>query len=566
MAKKQLSEAEKYRLERKKRIAKEKKKKNSYINRNREKVNRAEKIVGIVVGVAAVLAITFGLLSYFGVFAKTLTAVKVGDKNISAVVLDCAYAQVKNQVYSASQQYSEQYNYSFYSQDTPSTDPCVYDQEKTWGEYFEESAKELVQDVYTFKDAEGNELTEDQIKEIDESISSLSESAEENGYSLNAYLLASYGNGVTEKVLRTWLEDCYKAENAKEHISEVYEEGLKDSDIQQYYKDNIQNYKTAGIKYYQFTIDTSSVSEKLENDELTNAQIDKIVASAAKTVKADADKIYNSVKANPSKFASLVSAYDKKNGGEGKTSDDVTASGLVSNMSGIGTSAQQWVASGASKGSLKLVYSADYENKIFSYDLVLIETQAKVFNTINVRHILIQPESESGSETYTDEEWAAAKTKAEEIYAQWKKNPTEENFSSLVADNSADTGSTDNGGLYENVKPGDMVTEFNDWCFASGRKPGDHAIVKTDYGYHIMYFVKANGPFWKTDIPEQMSSEYLETTVNNTLESKEHELTVKKLGWSLVAGVKEYKKAQKSTTTTTTTAASTTKASDSENN
>ncbi len=562
MAKKQLSEAEKYRLERKKRIAKEKKKKNSYINRNREKVNRAEKIVGIVVGAAAVLAITFGLLSYFGVFAKTLPAVKVGDKNVPAVVLDCAYAQVKNQVYSASQQYSQQYNYSFYSQDTPSTDPCVYDQQKTWGEYFEESAKDLVQDVYTFKDAEGNALTEDQVKEINESISSLEKSAKENEYSLNAYLLATYGNGVTKNVLQTWLEDCYKAENAKKHISEVYEKGIKDSDINKYYKDNIQNYKTAGIKYYQFPIDTSSVSEKLENDKLTNAQIDKIVAGAAKKVKADADKIYSSVKANPSKFASIVSAYDKKNGGEGKKSADVTATGLVSNMSGIGTSAQKWVASGASKGSLKLVYSADYENKTFTYDLVLIETPAAVFNTINVRHILVQPESASGSQTYTDEEWAAAKTKADEIYAEWKKNPTEKNFSSLVKDNSADTGSTDNGGLYENVKPGDMVTEFNDWCFASGRKHGDNAIVKTDYGYHIMYFVKANGPFWKTDIPDKMASEYLEKTVKNTLDSKENEVTVKNLGWSLVSGVKEYKKAQKSTTTTTT-AASTTKAADS---
>ena len=33
-----------------------------------------------------------------------------------------------------------------------------------------------------------------------------------------------------------------------------------------------------------------------------------------------------------------------------------------------------------------------------------------------------------------------------------------------------------------------MVTEFNDWCFADGRQAGDHGIVKTTYGYHIMFF------------------------------------------------------------------------------
>ena len=34
-----------------------------------------------------------------------------------------------------------------------------------------------------------------------------------------------------------------------------------------------------------------------------------------------------------------------------------------------------------------------------------------------------------------------------------------------------------------------MVTEFNDWCFDESREPGDTGIVKTSYGYHIMYFV-----------------------------------------------------------------------------
>ena len=34
-----------------------------------------------------------------------------------------------------------------------------------------------------------------------------------------------------------------------------------------------------------------------------------------------------------------------------------------------------------------------------------------------------------------------------------------------------------------------MVDEFNDWIFDEARKDGDSAIVKTAYGYHIIYFV-----------------------------------------------------------------------------
>ena len=34
-----------------------------------------------------------------------------------------------------------------------------------------------------------------------------------------------------------------------------------------------------------------------------------------------------------------------------------------------------------------------------------------------------------------------------------------------------------------------MVNSFSAWCFDSSRKAGDTAIVKSDFGYHIMYFV-----------------------------------------------------------------------------
>ena len=33
-----------------------------------------------------------------------------------------------------------------------------------------------------------------------------------------------------------------------------------------------------------------------------------------------------------------------------------------------------------------------------------------------------------------------------------------------------------------------MVQAFNDWCFDADRQVGDTGIVKTNYGYHIMYF------------------------------------------------------------------------------
>ena len=135
------------------------------------------------------------------------------------------------------------------------------------------------------------------------------------------------------------------------------------------------------------------------------------------------------------------------------------------------------------------------------------EAQGKTqVNNINVRHILIQPEGDQ-----TDADWAAAEASAQAIYDQWLEDPTEEYFAALATENTTDPGSAETGGLYEEVAPGDMVTEFNDWCFDPERKVGDHGIVKTTYGYHIMYFVgQTETRAWYDAAAEKLVSDQLQ--------------------------------------------------------
>ncbi len=124
-------------------------------------------------------------------------------------------------------------------------------------------------------------------------------------------------------------------------------------------------------------------------------------------------------------------------------------------------------------------------------------------NVINVRHILIQPEQDIDSDgdlepdSSSEEAWAAAEKAANDTYERWKLNPTEENFATVATDTTFDTGSAETGGLYENVYPGQMVAEFDEWCFDTSRQPGDNEIIRTDYGYHIMYFVnEGDHAYW----------------------------------------------------------------------
>lgn len=155
--------------------------------------------------------------------------------------------------------------------------------------------------------------------------------------------------------------------------------------------------------------------------------------------------------------------------------------------------------------------------------------------TINVRHILIAPEGgttdDDGQTTYSDEEWAAAEAKAQEILDQWKAGEaTEESFTALAQEYSVDPGSASNGGLYEDVAPGDMVEEFNDWCFEDGRTPGDTGIVKTKFGYHIMYFVSASEQlYWEAQAESQYRTEMGDKMLTDPMDNNPYEADYSKI-------------------------------------
>jgi hypothetical protein len=114
-------------------------------------------------------------------------------------------------------------------------------------------------------------------------------------------------------------------------------------------------------------------------------------------------------------------------------------------------------------------------------------------NLYDVRHILVMVEGgtkdENGKTVYSDDDWAACKAEAEKLLQQWLDGErTEDTFAELANKYSEDTGSNTNGGLYEDLdKDTNFVDEFVDWYMDEERKVGDYGLIKTTYGYHIMY-------------------------------------------------------------------------------
>lgn len=136
---------------------------------------------------------------------------------------------------------------------------------------------------------------------------------------------------------------------------------------------------------------------------------------------------------------------------------------------------------------------------------------------VDVRHILIQlaepAAGSNGKVDYTEDQWEQCRQDAQALLDQWKAGAAdEESFAELANKHSKDGGSNTNGGLYTQVEKGYMVDAFDEWIFDETRVPGDTGLVKTEFGYHIMYFVDAEEK-WITAARTNLLSDRIEAMV-----------------------------------------------------
>ena len=124
---------------------------------------------------------------------------------------------------------------------------------------------------------------------------------------------------------------------------------------------------------------------------------------------------------------------------------------------------------------------------------------------VTIRQILLVPEggqvAADGTVTADEGAWEACRTEAEDMLDSWRRraaytrrfaradNVDEALFSELVVEHSCDMGSKADGGLYSGLHRGQLVEELGDWCFDGARKNGDSTVIRTDCGYHLLYFV-----------------------------------------------------------------------------
>lgn len=160
---------------------------------------------------------------------------------------------------------------------------------------------------------------------------------------------------------------------------------------------------------------------------------------------------------------------------------------------------------------------ADIENYFAEHEAEYAQSGlTKETKVVDVRHVLIQPEgavqNSDGTITATDDQWEACRMEAQALLDGWvESGAAEDTFAQLAIDHSVD-GNASEGGLYEDVAKDYMVETFDAWCFDESRQSGDYGLVRTEFGYHLMYFVFSELT-WKA----QAESDYINDAVSDLL-------------------------------------------------
>ena len=454
-------------------------------------------IAFVVVLVALIaIAVAVGInrsIEASGVHEKNTVAATVGEHQLSNAELSYYYIDYINN-------YTNTYgNYlSLFGINTSeSLDKQVYNEEtgESWADNFISEAANSAQSVLALADAaeaDGYTLPEDEQTQVDLLSNNLDAYAKIYGYSnTDAFLKAQYGNGASK--------ESYLAYYSRNLLASSYRTAHQDSltytDEQIREADDADPTKYSSYSYAQYHIPVSKYLTGGTTDEngTTTYTADERATAVAAAKEAIAPL---TEAANLDELNAAIAAMGINEGTEASATVYTDQA-----KSSINTYLTDWVTDASrQKGDVTCIEipntvkdeSGDDLDTISAFYVVLYSGKNNnETKLVNVRHILVGFSGDQNEDgTYTDEAKEAARTSAEEILNEWESgDATEDSFAELANSKSTDTGSNTNGGLYENVYPGQMVTAFNDWCFDAERKAGDTGIVETSYGYHVMYFV-----------------------------------------------------------------------------
>ena len=478
----------------------------------KQQAQRRNSILALVGGIVVVVLVAALLIWNSGWLDRHTTAVKFAPTGETGSTVSFTRADMnyfyyqaintyRNQEAALYQQYGMEYTPSFDTSTSLKTQYMDADQTMSYYDYFMQQSMADAKYTAAFTSAaqaEGYTLSEDAQAALDSAPASLDSAVTQSGYGTRSvYLKAMFGRSMTEKVYFQNLERYLLAQDY--YSSKVA--GMNDytdEELQAYYDEHTNELDSYD---YTFAYFDSSAPESTDADGNPVEATDEENAAAATAAETNSKAMLAALQSGlPTTFSAAAEQF----GG------DVTEK---SNAPWSEVSMQpfaDWVSDSArAEGDLEW-----FESEGVGYYVVQYHGRSKneAPSSADVRHILISTSHEDDPETadvdestvpFTAEETAAAEAEAARILEEFSAGDrTAERFGELAEQYSQDTRNEDGslvaaGGLYEDVTPSSSyVQEFLDWIFTPGRSAGDTGVIKTDYGYHIMYLESAEDVQW----------------------------------------------------------------------
>ena len=462
------------------------------------------------IAILAVVVVAFGWMlvdSYLkvnGVFEKKTIVATVDGTDLNTVEFSYYFADAVNDYYqNAYNQYGTNTKILLLSYGLDITKPLDKQENPetgdTWANYFIEVALGNAKSDYALYNkaiAAGFDPNSEKVNTIvDQEANNLMW----NGYfagSVDNYLRTVYCNGATEK---GYLNYVRRNAVAATYYNE-YIDGLTYSDdqIAEYTKDRYNEFSAFSYNYYTISYTkylNADEGTKDENGTVTYTEEQKAAAREAARKDAEALAQCKNLETFNLAIASLSFNKDLETPAISTGSNDVLYSTLKEEYA-------QWLGEADRKEfdakAFPVETTTTVDGKevkvVGSYNVIMyLSTNENLNKHGNVRHVLIQFEQtldEKGNYTVTDDAKKAAKEEADKLYAEWKEGgATKDAFIALAKEKSDDPGVTENEGLHKDIHPASQyLTQFRDWAVDPKRVEGDHGIVETSEGYHIMYF------------------------------------------------------------------------------
>ena len=526
--------------------------KNKMAERQRQEAQEAKKLkvytttFWIVMALCLCIVVTTVLSNPVkNVLYKNNVAVTVGDHEVSSVELNYFFIDTVNDYINQFGEYA-----SYLLDTTTPLNKQVIDKEtgETLADSLLKAAESTLKRTYALYDLameKGFKLDEEDEKAIDTLVTNMEFYAMYYGYGdVKSYLQGIYGNGSEVESYKEYqrinlIADRYYAEYAEtldyndEQIRE-YEAG-KDGEGEDA-KDRFHNFSSVTYSYY-YVACNKWAPEKDDKGNKIEYTADQL-KEAREKAKAAAEALAAGKFEDLAAFDKAIGEMEINKNEKTKPTASRFEDQLVPQVSH--NDVREWLISKDLKeGDLTVIENSTGEGdkkEVKGYYVVRFGSlDENRFNLKDVRHILIKFEggkynSTTGQTTFTDAEKKAALEKAEKIYNEWvKSGASEEDFKDLVEEHSGDTASVEDGGLYENVFPGQMVEKFEDFCYDENRKAGDHGIVESTYGYHIMFFVGDSDVTYRDFmIKAELRADELEEWLDDLVEKLDYELVSKK--------------------------------------